>query len=96
MLFCVTFCLSLPQVDEWVPVADSLCQKGHFVIIINFHSNPKTTPALFFGGFTDANVEQLLRESIMNGYFKGKHREIVLFGKSWGGKQAMQVREMQT
>mgnify|MGYP003386295535 CR=1 FL=1 len=79
------------QVDEWVPVAHALQQKGHFVLLLNFHSNPSTTPALFFGGFSDANVQALLREAVMNGYFKGRHRELVVFGKSWGGKQAMQV-----
>ena len=89
---CRILLLCTSQVDEWVPVADALHKKGHYVIIINFHSNPNTTPALFYGGFTDDNVQTLLRESIMKGYFGGRHKELILFGKSWGGKQAMQVR----
>lgn len=74
-----------------MPVAVALQQKGHFVIIINFHSNPATTPALFFGGFSDLNVQTLLRESVMGLLKSRSAAEMVLLGKSWGGKQAMQV-----
>jgi len=79
------------QIDEWVPTAEALQMKGHHVVIVNFQSNLKTAPALLFGGFSDENIQEFLREAVMKGYFRGKHKDIILCGKSWGGKQAIQV-----
>ena len=74
-------------------MAHALQKLGHHVIIINFHSNSTTTPALVFRGFSDSNVQKLLRESIMRDHFKNCFKKIIVFGKSWGGKQALQVCE---
>jgi hypothetical protein len=44
-----------------------------------------------FGGISDDDVQRLLRDAVMRDFFKSAHKQVVLFGKSWGGKQAMQV-----
>lgn len=77
-------------IDEWVPTAEALRKKGYHVIIINFQSNPNTAPALLFGGFSDENIQEFLREAVMRGYLRGQYKDMIICGKSWGGKQAIQ------
>lgn len=72
--------------SEWLPTAEKLSQKGHRVIIIDFHSNEKTAPKLLWGGISDADVQRIVRDNIIFDEFKAK--KVVLLGKSWGGRQA--------
>jgi pimeloyl-ACP methyl ester carboxylesterase len=71
--------------DEWVYVADVLARNGCHVVIINFHSNPKSTPSLLYGGVSDEDVQQIIEVAM--GYLGVK--QTFLFGKSWGGSQAI-------
>lgn len=72
--------------DEWAPVAHAMHQKGFRVAIIRFYSNPRTAPALLFGGVADADVQRLIFDGVIRGVFHSE--KAIIMGKSWGGKQA--------
>lgn len=72
-------------VDEWAIVGDKVSSSGFVMYIINFHSNPNTSPSLVMGGISNADVLTLINE-IMEHI---NAQQIILMGKSWGGGQAM-------
>jgi hypothetical protein len=72
-------------VDEWAIVGEPISQKGYVVYIINFHSNPKTVPALLLGGISKLGVTDVINDVISH----LKLHQVILMGKSWGGGQAM-------
>ena len=77
-------------VDEWVPVAKAISDHGFTIYIINFHSNPRTKPAVLFGDISSEDVNKII-ETLMAKVIKTD--QIVLMGKSWGGGKAMQFSE---
>jgi dienelactone hydrolase len=72
--------------DEWAPVGRTLSDGGYRVVIINFHSNAKTKPAVLFGDIASDDVNKIII-TIMDDF---KMEQIFLMGKSWGGGKAME------
>lgn len=78
--------MSAALIDEWAKVAEPLSQHGFVAAIINFHSNPKTSPALFVGGIQPHDLSKIINEAVLANFFHAK--KAIVFGKSWGGYMA--------
>jgi pimeloyl-ACP methyl ester carboxylesterase len=72
--------------DEWVKIAQPLSENGYIVVIINFHSNFNTKPALFIGGIQPNDVSRIINEAVLENVLHSKRA--VIMGKSWGGYHA--------
>ena len=78
--------LSASLVDEWTKVAVVLEKHGYVSAIIHFQSNPKTAPALIFGGIQHEDVSKIINEAVLKNVFNSE--KAIILGKSWGGYMA--------
>jgi pimeloyl-ACP methyl ester carboxylesterase len=77
---------------EWKSIAEEAASNGFHACIINFHSNPKTKPSLVreaIGaslGVSSSDISRIIRDVVVDLY---NSKMVILFGKSWGGMQAL-------
>jgi dienelactone hydrolase len=62
---------------EWLDTAEYLAKHGYHIIVLNLHSNQKTTPSKI-----TAESFELFLKNFISIYFKNE--KIFLMGKSWG------------
>ena len=73
---------------EWITIGSRVAEGNYVVVIINFHSNPKTVPAVLAHnmGLDPEDLSKIVSDSILKGMFNAEKG--IMMGKSWGGFQA--------